>query len=157
MQTATAPLPAIVKMLGVDDAGAGASCPHCGATGRWIYNFLCEDGTQRAAMAGCLKQFPQMPEIARKAAYAKLRAQGGKTAFEKLTARQEAIRADIQRIEAKEAAVKAATDALNTFCRWMNDEVDRLDDAGEDSSPFRQENRATFKALCSDLEAAKAI
>lgn len=54
----------IVAVLSVDDCGEGAICPHCGAEGRYIYSFLCEDGTQRAAMRGCLGKFPQHPVFA---------------------------------------------------------------------------------------------
>lgn len=52
-----ASLPRIVKFLGTDDAGAGASCPHCGATGRYIIRFQVEDGRTLGAMRGCVKLF----------------------------------------------------------------------------------------------------
>lgn len=57
-------LPAVLAVLGVDDFGpcdggqGSASCPHCGAEGRYVINFLCEDGTKRGAMKGCFKLFP---------------------------------------------------------------------------------------------------
>lgn len=57
-------LPAVLVVLGVDDFGpcdsgqGTASCPHCGAEGRYIINFLCDDGTRRGAMRGCFTLFP---------------------------------------------------------------------------------------------------
>lgn len=50
-------LPRIVRFLGVDDA-PGASCPHCGAEGRYILRFQVEDGRLLGAMRGCAKLFP---------------------------------------------------------------------------------------------------
>lgn len=50
-------LPRIVRFLGVDDA-PGASCPHCGAEGRYILRFQVEDGRSLGAMRGCAKLFP---------------------------------------------------------------------------------------------------
>lgn len=60
----TKPLPRILALLGCEDhgpcdQGASACCPHCGADGRYVYSFLCEDGTVRGAMAGCLGRFPK--------------------------------------------------------------------------------------------------
>ena len=53
--------PRIIRFRGTDDA-PGASCPHCGAEGRWIIRFTVEgpDGkpVDRAAMRGCVKLFP---------------------------------------------------------------------------------------------------
>jgi len=53
-------LPTIVKFLSISDAGefGAASCPHCGAAGRYVYKFVCSDGVERGAMAGCIKKFP---------------------------------------------------------------------------------------------------
>lgn len=39
----------------VVDHGEGASCPHCGAEGRYIYSWE-QDGVRYAAMAGCYKR-----------------------------------------------------------------------------------------------------
>ena len=50
--------PRIVSFLGTDDCGPGATCPHCGATGRWVVRFVVEDGRRLAAMRGCVKLFP---------------------------------------------------------------------------------------------------
>jgi hypothetical protein len=50
-------LPRIVRFLESEDS-PGASCPHCGATGRWIHRFQVEDGRTLAAMSGCVKLFP---------------------------------------------------------------------------------------------------
>ena len=60
MSTATQSLPKIVKFTGMTDAGeyGNATCPHCGAKGRYIYHFTCADDSERGAMAGCLKRFP---------------------------------------------------------------------------------------------------
>ena len=59
-------LPRIITVLakkdhGPCDGGATAVCPHCGADGRYVYTFLCEDGSRRGAMAGCIKLFPRHP------------------------------------------------------------------------------------------------
>jgi hypothetical protein len=50
-------LPRIVRFLGTDDA-PDSSCPHCGATGRYIHRFMVDDGRTLAAMSGCVKLFP---------------------------------------------------------------------------------------------------
>lgn len=56
-------LPRIIRFNGRSDSGeyGNASCPHCGADGRYVFHFLCEDGTSRGAMAGCIKLFPVAP------------------------------------------------------------------------------------------------
>lgn len=41
------------KFIGVIDCG-NASCPHCGAEGRYIYKWE-ENGKTKSAMAGCYK------------------------------------------------------------------------------------------------------
>lgn len=58
-----ADLPKVVYIDRLEDAGEGgaASCPHCGAIGRYIYWFACSDGTQRGAMKGCFSHFPKHP------------------------------------------------------------------------------------------------
>lgn len=55
-----ATLPRIVRFDGCDDSGeyGNATCPHCGAKGRYVYRFRCEDGVERGAMAGCIQLFP---------------------------------------------------------------------------------------------------
>jgi hypothetical protein len=55
-----ADLPRIIRFDGKSDAGeyGAATCPHCGADGRYVWSFLCEDGTRRGAMAGCIRLFP---------------------------------------------------------------------------------------------------
>jgi len=50
-------LPKIVRFLGTDDC-LDSTCPHCGATGRYIHRFVVEDGRTLAAMSGCAKLFP---------------------------------------------------------------------------------------------------
>jgi hypothetical protein len=59
-------LPKIVYLLGVDDSGeyGNATCPHCGAQGRYTYFFVCDDGERRGAMAGCIKLYPQHEFVA---------------------------------------------------------------------------------------------
>lgn len=59
-QTVAADLPRIVRFEGMTDSGeyGAATCPHCGADGRYVWNFVCEDGTRRGAMAGCITKFP---------------------------------------------------------------------------------------------------
>lgn len=53
-------LPKIIAIKGTFDSGEyGATvCPHCDAKGRYVTTFVCEDGTTRGAMAGCIKLFP---------------------------------------------------------------------------------------------------
>lgn len=56
-------LPRIIRFLGTVDCGADGqgACPHCGAQGRYIHQFECEDGTVRGAMSGCIKLFRMHP------------------------------------------------------------------------------------------------
>lgn len=59
-------LPKITRFLGTSDAGSprdggGTVCPHCGAEGRYVHSFECEDGSRRGAMSGCIKLFPVHP------------------------------------------------------------------------------------------------
>lgn len=57
-------LPMIVEFLYTSDAGpsgggkGSAVCPHCGADGRYVHYFKCDDGSTRGAMSGCIKLFP---------------------------------------------------------------------------------------------------
>lgn len=57
-------LPAVLAVVEVRDGGpcdggfGSATCPHCGAEGRYINVFICEDGSRRGAMSGCFKLFP---------------------------------------------------------------------------------------------------
>lgn len=55
-------LPRIIRYDHVDDSGeyGNATCPHCGAKGRYVHHFLTDEGP-RAAMAGCIKLFPTSP------------------------------------------------------------------------------------------------
>lgn len=61
--TATTALPKIVAVVSKSDSGeyGNATCPHCGALGRYVWTFKCDDGTTRGAMAGCIKLFPRSP------------------------------------------------------------------------------------------------
>jgi len=59
-------LPKILAILGCTDHGPcddgpTATCPHCGAGGRYVYRFLCDDGKIHGAMAGCIQLFPKHP------------------------------------------------------------------------------------------------
>lgn len=70
----TATLPAILAIVGYQDFGpsdgeGSTSCPHCGARGRHVWYFICEDGSKRGAMRGCLQLFPQAAGTSR---YARL-------------------------------------------------------------------------------------
>lgn len=58
--TPQATLPRIIRFVGVHDSGefGNATCPHCGADGRYVWTFITEDGVQRGAMAGCIQKFP---------------------------------------------------------------------------------------------------
>lgn len=53
-------LPRIIMFESKTDSGeyGNATCPHCGADGRYVWWFRCEDGTRRGAMAGCIRLFP---------------------------------------------------------------------------------------------------
>lgn len=60
---ATASLPAILAVTGCYDGGPcdggpTATCPHCGAGGRYIWSFICADGSRRGAMSGCIQLYP---------------------------------------------------------------------------------------------------
>lgn len=54
-------LPTVVEIIKLEDSGEGgaASCPHCGATGRYIYWFVASDGATYGAMRGCFNKFPK--------------------------------------------------------------------------------------------------
>lgn len=51
------PFPRIIRFIGSTDS-PDSSCPHCGATGRFILYFMVEDGRRLGAMRGCAKLFP---------------------------------------------------------------------------------------------------
>ena len=58
--------PTIIEFTGMYDGGpcedgATATCPHCGADGRYIHFFKTADGHEAGAMSGCLKLFPVSP------------------------------------------------------------------------------------------------
>lgn len=61
MSAIYADLPHVVEIISLEDAGEGgaASCPHCGAIGRYIYRFIASDGQEYGAMKGCFKHFPK--------------------------------------------------------------------------------------------------
>ncbi len=58
--------PTILAVVGCEDhgpcdGGATATCPHCGADGRYIYTCLMSDGTRKGMMKGCLQTFRKDP------------------------------------------------------------------------------------------------
>jgi len=63
-KTDVAALPKIIRFIALHDAGPSDGgkgndvCPHCGADGRYVWEFECDDGTRRGAMRGCVKLFP---------------------------------------------------------------------------------------------------
>lgn len=61
---ATQTLPAIIAITGMHDYGpsdgeGSTCCPHCGARGRYVWSFICADGSRRGAMRGCIQLFPK--------------------------------------------------------------------------------------------------
>lgn len=70
----TQTLPEIIAITGMRDFGpsdgeGSTNCPHCGARGRYVWSFICADGSRRGAMRGCIQLFPQAVGSSR---YAKL-------------------------------------------------------------------------------------
>ena len=61
------------EFLGVKDCGH-ATCPHCGAEGRYIYTWS-ENGVVRSAMAGCYKALTGKLEKGEDARYFELLAE----------------------------------------------------------------------------------
>lgn len=120
MTTTTTPkagLPRIVRFLSRTDSGeyGNDSCAHCGALGRYQHHFVCEDGTMRAAMAGCIKLFPvsKVADVDRKldekaADYAK---KGWK-----LPSWDQRKRAAVDAFFAGETTLEAALDQ----CKWAD-------------------------------------
>lgn len=47
------------KLLAITHISNNDNCPHCGARGKYVYNFRTEDGQSGGAMAGCIKHFPK--------------------------------------------------------------------------------------------------
>ena len=45
-----------------EDFEPTGNCPHCGAGGRWIHVFLCDDGLIYGAMSGCINLFGEGPK-----------------------------------------------------------------------------------------------
>lgn len=48
--------PKIIRFRGVTEGMT--TCPHCGATGRYVWYFQVEDGRELGAMRGCVRLFP---------------------------------------------------------------------------------------------------
>lgn len=63
MTTNRTTLPKIIRFEGKHDSGeyGAATCPHCGADGRYVWTFTCDDGKRHGAMSGCIKLFPVSP------------------------------------------------------------------------------------------------
>lgn len=62
--TPTSTLPKIIAIVDCEDHGPcdpdpSAYCPHCGAGGRYILRFICEDGKVHGAMKGCIQLYPR--------------------------------------------------------------------------------------------------
>jgi hypothetical protein len=62
--TPTSTLPKIIAIVDCEDHGPcdpepSAYCPHCGAGGRYIVRFICEDGKVHGAMKGCIQLYPR--------------------------------------------------------------------------------------------------
>lgn len=62
--TPTSTLPKILAIVDCEDHGPcdpdpSAYCPHCGAGGRYILRFICEDGKVHGAMKGCIQLYPR--------------------------------------------------------------------------------------------------
>ena len=53
---------AFPKLIAVVGYYESDTCPHCGAQGKHVFQFLCEDGVVRGAMRGCLKLFKPGPD-----------------------------------------------------------------------------------------------
>lgn len=81
-------LPKILFFTGLHDAGPADGgkgsdlCPHCGADGRYTYLFHCDDGSDRGAMAGCVKLFP-VSEIAQAQQAAMAKEPGRRNSWDK--------------------------------------------------------------------------
>ena len=54
-------MPRITFLKSMKDYGeyGAAECPHCGAKGRYVYEFICDDGSNRGAMRICFSRWPQ--------------------------------------------------------------------------------------------------
>lgn len=59
----TEQLPRIIQFVMRRDSGefGNDNCAHCGAKGRYQWVFVCDDGKQHRAMAGCIKLYPVAP------------------------------------------------------------------------------------------------
>jgi len=117
---ASAKLPAIVAILRRRDSGefGNANCPHCGADGRYVYTFLCEDGLVRGAMQGCLKLFPRAKNAhhaARLVAEAFKREQEARENNRPLAAWWKAMVAAAQAFQAAVETEGFSRDRLNAF------------------------------------------
>lgn len=105
------PLPTIVRFLGTVDAGAGASCPHCGATGRYIVRFQVRDGRSLGAMRGCARLFP-VSALARE--HERLVAKAER--YAKQRPPWKLNRGDQEALEAIEAAIAGQLDESTALC-----------------------------------------
>lgn len=48
----------VYHLIREEDRGV-TNCPHCGARGRYVRTFICEDGTTKEAMRGCYQKWPK--------------------------------------------------------------------------------------------------
>lgn len=57
--TITESFPKLVAVIGYYESDI---CPHCGSSGKHVFEFICDDGKKRAAMSGCIKLFKPGPD-----------------------------------------------------------------------------------------------
>lgn len=122
--------PRIVAVTDVIDHGScdgqgNGICPHCGAEGRYVYRFICEDGTTRGAMKGCLQLFPKS-QISRacETAFSKQKAADAKKGYisradAEIVATARAFAAGTKTLRDLERAVASARIAKDHYMRKM--------------------------------------
>lgn len=120
----TQTLPEIIAIVGMQDfgpcdGGSSTCCPHCGAEGRYVWYFICADGSRRGAMRGCLQLFPKAAGSSR---YAKL----------------------IQ--EAFDRQAKAKEEKKN-LASWWREMVEAAEEFGQDKYPDHDHIQAALSIL----------
>lgn len=126
----SAKLPAVVAILeeldyGPSDGEGSASCPHCGARGRYVIHFLCEDGSKHGAMRGCFKLFPgSNSPIARLVQEAYKRSRQAKAEGKKLASWWEEMIAATEAVsrgpEAVQVFIQSVNAAESRRQAWLN-------------------------------------
>ncbi len=102
----------IVAVIDCSDGGPcdpepTASCPHCGADGRYIYTCLMSDGSHKGMMKGCLQTFAK-DACARQCEIAMEKKAHGYTS-----------RWDERVLDAIDALPYTGIDALRSVCRQV--------------------------------------